>query len=311
MKLLYFLLCPLALLAQSPNMYEAGPDQPYGKLNPEAPPEVADYAPLIGVCDCSSVARKPDGSWGDTQAMTWTFKYILNGMGVQDETIKEDGSHSGSIRQFIADSSRWFVHYYTSSTPSTVLSVWEGNRKGDSIRLYNAQKAPNGMDGFYRITFRNMSEAGFNWVGEWVDTAETIVFPMWKIDCIKRTEATDRAKILEQAKAFSQAYMDKDTDGIMNMYTEDAKLFPVGRDVIDNRAAIRKYWTFSPDRANKFHKLTPTEITITGDFAHDHGFYEGINVNAAGEESTFNGKYLVVWQRVNGVWKMKLDMWHK
>jgi len=311
MKTLLLFLFPLTLLGQPTAIYQAGPDQPYGKLNPDAPKEVADYAPLIGLCDCNSTARNPDGSWAETQAMTWTFKYIMNGMAVQDETIKEDGSNSGSLRQYIADSSRWYVHYYTSKSPTTVLSVWEGNRQGDSIRLYKPQKAPNGMDGFYRITFRNISESGFNWLGEWVDTSETVVFPTWKIDCIKRDEATDKDKILTRARAFSQAYMDKDTDALMDFYTQDAKLLPAGRDIIEDRESIRRYWTFSPERANKYHKLTPIEIKIDGDFAHDHGYYEGINLNAQGEEIPFNGKYLVVWNRDNGVWRMQLDMWHK
>lgn len=312
MKLLLLLLIPAFCLGQIDKTYQANPDQPFGKLNPEAPKEVADYAPLIGICDCTSTVRNPDQSWGQPQAMTWTFKYIMNGTAVQDETIKEDGSHSGSIRQFIADSSKWYVHYYSNKSPTTQLSVWEGNRRGDSIRLYRPQKAPNGMDGYYRITFSDMSEAGFNWLGEWVDTTESIQFPTWKIACKKRTENSDREDILQQAKAFSQAYMDKNTEGIMAIYADNAKLFPPGdRPVIDQRADIQKYWTFSPDRQNKLHKLSPTEITITGDFAHDHGFYEGITIGPDGVESPFRGKYLVVWQRIDGKWKMILDMWHK
>ena len=92
--------------------YEPGPSQPFGAINPEAPKEVADFAPLIGTCDCESIARNNDQTWAEPQQMTWTFKYIMNGMAVQDETLKEDGGHSGSIRQFIADSSKWYNGMY-------------------------------------------------------------------------------------------------------------------------------------------------------------------------------------------------------
>lgn len=42
------------------------------------------------------------------------------------------------------------------------------------------------MDGFYKITFYDISEEGFKWLGEWVNTTETFSFPTWKIDCKKR-----------------------------------------------------------------------------------------------------------------------------
>ncbi|MEL6810686.1 MAG: hypothetical protein AAFP76_05080 [Bacteroidota bacterium] len=166
--------------------YAVSPTNPYGKLNPKAPPETGDFDPLIGLCDCISTKRNQDQSWAQPEKMTWRFKYIMNGMAVQDETAETGGRYSGSIRQFIADSSKWYVHYYSNNFPSTVLPAWEGGKRGDSIVLYREQKAPNGMDGSYRITFSNISEKGFKWAGEWVDTQEKIVYPTWTIDCVKR-----------------------------------------------------------------------------------------------------------------------------
>lgn len=166
--------------------YEPSDSNPYGKLNPEAPKQTGDYAPLIGLCRCKSVARVNQSTWADTVMMDWTFKYIMNGMGVQDMTLKEDGRHSGSIRQYNADSARWYVHYYASNTPTPTLSAWGGNltESGDMV-LYRPQKAPNGFDGFYKITFSNISEKGFNWSGEWVNENESIVYPTWRIFCSK------------------------------------------------------------------------------------------------------------------------------
>lgn len=117
--------------------------------------------------------------------MTWSFKYIMNGLAIQDETLKADGAHSGSIRQFNSDSSKWYVHYYSSSVIPVTLASWEGNKVQDKIILYRAQKAPNGFDGFYKITFYNMDETGYDWLGEWVNADETIRYPTWKIFCEK------------------------------------------------------------------------------------------------------------------------------
>lgn len=180
------LLFPISLFAQKMTNYSPSIENPYGLINPNAPKEVADYKKLIGICDCLSYRKDSDRKWGEPKKMTWTFKYILNGMAVQDETIKEDGNHTGSIRQFVADSAKWYVHWYSQNTPPTQLPTWKGNKQGDSIVLYKDQKAPNGMDGFSRLIFSEISNEGFTWNGVWTDTSESIEFPFWKIECKKR-----------------------------------------------------------------------------------------------------------------------------
>jgi hypothetical protein len=165
--------------------YDISKAHPFGQPNPEAPAQIKDYELMIGVCKCTSTTRKPDGSWNPSEEIIWKWKYIMNGTAVQDETLKPDGSHSGSIRQFIKDSSKWYVHWFSAKTTTTTLAVWEGKKKGNNIILYKAQKAPNGADGYFRLTFYDMSKLGYKWIGEWVDTTETVVFPTWKIDCVR------------------------------------------------------------------------------------------------------------------------------
>lgn len=184
------LLIPLLLVAsygfsQTSYIYEPNEKFPYGQPNPNAPRQVSDFEPMIGKSECESVTRKQDGTWNEPLEMFWTFKYIMNGYGVQDEALKADGGHSGSIRQYIGDSAQWYVHYYSNKTPSTTLGVWVGNKENDKIVLRKTQKAPNGMEGFYRLTFSDFKEDGYKWIGEWVSKDETIIYPTWKIDCTK------------------------------------------------------------------------------------------------------------------------------
>lgn len=180
---LFFIFISIAVYAQY--NYDASDAFPYGQANPNAPEQVKDFDALIGKCHCKSTTRKQDGTWNESENIIWTWKYIMNGTAVQDETLKPDGSHSGSIRQFITDSSKWYVHWYSSKKPTAKFPVWEGNKKDDKIILYKAQKAPNGMDGFYRLTFYNISKLGYKWIGEWVDKTEKIVYPTWEIECTK------------------------------------------------------------------------------------------------------------------------------
>ena len=190
MKTLICLALLLFASAANCQQYEFEPsnEHPFGRINPEAPAELADFDPLIGRCDCKSVARIDINNWADTLNMSWTFKYIMNGTAVQDETLKPDGVHSGSIRQYNADSSRWYVHYYSSGSPVANLPSWEGGKAEDgNIVLYREQNAPNGMEGFFKIIFSDITQKGFNWSGAWVNAEETIVYPTWLIFC-KRSD---------------------------------------------------------------------------------------------------------------------------
>ncbi|MGB0887436.1 MAG: hypothetical protein ACPGSL_04885 [Vicingaceae bacterium] len=166
--------------------YEVNKENPFGKLNPAATPKTAEFALLIGECKCKSQMRAPDKTWNEEVDVIWRWKYIMNGMAVQDETLKADGVHSGSIRQYNADSLKWYVHYYTSSNVPSSLPVWEGSKSEDGkIILYREQVAPNGTDGFLRLTFYNITNKGFNWISEWVNIDETFSYPTWKINCTK------------------------------------------------------------------------------------------------------------------------------
>ncbi|MBO6795236.1 MAG: hypothetical protein JJ895_15125 [Balneolaceae bacterium] len=167
--------------------YEPSTSHPFGQLNPKAPSEVGDFAPLIGESDCLSESRNQDGTWAEPMPMIWRWKYIMNGMAVQDETLKPDGIHSGSIRQFNADSAAWYVHYYSSSSAVPILPAWEGGKTDEqTITLYREQTAPNGIDGFFKIDFTDMTDDSFNWLGAWVSVDESFSYPTWKISCTKK-----------------------------------------------------------------------------------------------------------------------------
>lgn len=184
-KLIPLILLLQTTMASAQYEYAVSEKFPYGRVNPDAPKEVADYADLIGTCDCKSVSRIDQNTWADTVQMKWTYKYIMNGWGVQDETLKADGSHSGSIRQFNADSSSWYVHYFSSNAATPTLSSWTGGNQEGEIVLYKDQPAPNGTEGNFKITFQNISPKGFEWLGAWTTKDESFIYPTWKIFCIK------------------------------------------------------------------------------------------------------------------------------
>jgi len=188
-KLLTSILLATSVITFAQFDYDVSETNPYGKYNPKAPNQLLDYKDLIGTCNCESQSRKADGTWDEPVKMVWMWKYIMNGTAIQDETLKEDGKHSGSIRQFDLDSLKWKVHYYSSVSSPSKLPTWEGTKtKEQKIILYKEHNAPNGKEGFYRLTFYDISKEGFKWVGEWTDKDEKIIYPTWKIKCLKKPE---------------------------------------------------------------------------------------------------------------------------
>lgn len=184
-KILFFTLLCFTSCIYAQYEYEPSKINPFGQANPNAPEQILDFEPMIGECDCLSESRNPDGTWGNKTKMKWRFKYIMNGMAIQDETLKEDGKHSGSIRQYNKDSLKWYVHYYASNSVMKTLPSWEGIKHNNKIVLYRDQKAPNGLEGYFRLTFYDISKKGYKWIGEWVDKDEKKVYPTWKIECKK------------------------------------------------------------------------------------------------------------------------------
>lgn len=312
MKSLLSFLLLFSFLGFSQNDYSVSDTNPHGLPNPKAPKQIKDYEGLIGKCNCKSISRKQDQTWADSVDMTWEWKYVMNGMAVQDETIKADGKHSGSIRQFIADSSKWYVHYYSTSSPSTSLPTWEGGKtENGNIVLYRDSTAPNGTKGWYRLTFYDINDLGYKWVGEWTDKTETTTFTTWKIDCKKeKNTKTDLEVINDNISAFSKAYMDGDIDELVSMYTDDGKIFPNNLKIMVGKTDLKSYWTIPKDVKISHHKVTPTEIKIENDIAYDYGYYEGKTLTKNKKEVSWQGKYIIVWKKIDDQWKIYLDIWN-
>lgn len=313
--LLTFTVLVFSMTVNAQFNYEPSAEYPYGLPNPEAPEELLDFAPLIGECNCKSETRGPDGNWNAPVDMVWRFKYIMNGMAVQDETFKSDGSYAGSIRQFIQDSTKWYVHYYSSGGPTPVLPAWEGNKtENGDIVLYRDQTAPNGMEGDYRIVFSDISDNSFNWLGAWVSKDRSIEYPTWKISCIKtayENRTKDKELVLAQAARFSEVYMAGNYEELANIYTKDGKIFPGGTPILMGREQIIDRFKIREGSRLIHHQIVPEEINFIGNYAYDYGYYEGKTQHSNSEITSFKGKYVVVWQKVDDTWKMYLDIWNR
>jgi len=125
-----------------------------------------------------------------------------------------------------------------------------------------------------------------------------------------QTAAADRAAIDQLGREFSAAYIRGDADAMANLYTADAVIFPERSGRITGREPIKRYWTLGPGRRVTRHVLTPERIVVDGDHAYDYGTFEIAGERDGTAWGPFRGKYLVVWRRDKGSWRMQLDMWN-
>lgn len=117
------------------------------------------------------------------------------------------------------------------------------------------------------------------------------------------------AAIKEQVKKFSNYLMTDQRDEVVKMYTSDAKIFPEKTDILEG-GELSNYW--NPENRSwktTYHIVTPLEIKVVGDEAYDYGYYEGKSSNGD-RSSSWKGKYVIVWKKIDGEWKIYLDIWN-
>ena len=119
----------------------------------------------------------------------------------------------------------------------------------------------------------------------------------------------DIDQIIENTKKFSKYVMNSNYEMIASSYTQDAKIFPNNTLILEGKAIIR-YWTLPDGVSTPYHKITQSEITVINNTAYDYGYYEGKTKHKDGRISSWKGKYVIVWKKDNGQWKIHLDIWN-
>ena len=159
-----------------PIEYEPNPAFPYGRLNPQAPPETAQFAFMIGEFDCvDEIINPQDGKWIKFPAI-WNAKYFLNGHGIQDQYWSPQFSTS-NIRIFDAKEKKWKVTFFR--MPGYNSGIWSGIKEDNNLVMRQGTNEKG-----TRLTFSNITKAGFEWVGESMSGGKANAF--WKSSCKRR-----------------------------------------------------------------------------------------------------------------------------
>lgn len=127
------------------------------------------------------------------------------------------------------------------------------------------------------------------------------------------TPAVDQAAIGAKIDSLNTVYIgavgSRDTTALVNLYTDDAHMMPANMARADGHDAIHKSWAgvlAMPGLDLKFTSNTKV-VSEAGDMAVDLGTYTFAANGPKGKPMTDNGKYVTVWKKVNGEWKILVD----
>lgn len=147
-------------------------DKEYGNPNPKAPPELSQFAFIIGKWRCDARLKGEDGTWQPYQA-TWVGRYILDGYVIADEYRMTDQAGElivlgMNLRSYSVEKKTWIMRWLDATR-----SFWVelGPEKLGGVRVTPKTITFNLIDAFApdalsRVTFSNISGSHFTWSGE-------------------------------------------------------------------------------------------------------------------------------------------------
>jgi ketosteroid isomerase-like protein len=96
-----------------------------------------------------------------------------------------------------------------------------------------------------------------------------------------------------------------DALGTAGHYSDDAQILPPRHPPIEGKPAIAAFFQANIDKYISFGNDTTWSV-VKGDIAIEQGIYNIRNVRVG--ENVEAGKYIRVWKKVNGAWKLYRDM---
>jgi uncharacterized protein (TIGR02246 family) len=125
--------------------------------------------------------------------------------------------------------------------------------------------------------------------------------------------ATPAAAQKSQIEAVNAKWMELfnkgDFAGIAELYTADAIAFPPGSAIVKGKAAIGAMWKGLAEQAGNPKVVTLDVKRLGPAAAREIGTFSLTTKGPSPKE--ISGKYLVVWERVRGQWKLAADIWNE
>ncbi len=115
-----------------------------------------------------------------------------------------------------------------------------------------------------------------------------------------------RTDIAAVNRTFQEAARKRDVDRIAGLYTTDAMVMPPDAPFVKGRESIKQFWSFAIQQMGvQDVQLNTRELEVVGDTAYEVG--EAVLTLPSGAATA---KYLVVWKKIDGQWRLHRDIWN-
>jgi uncharacterized protein (TIGR02246 family) len=107
-------------------------------------------------------------------------------------------------------------------------------------------------------------------------------------------------------KYFIDAAPKGDAALLAGVYTDDAVAYPANSEPVRGRAALQAMWKSVFEAGIAGFELKTEEVESAGDLAWETGTYA---MKLKDGKVADRGKYVVIWKRIGGEWKLHRDIW--
>ena len=108
-------------------------------------------------------------------------------------------------------------------------------------------------------------------------------------------------------EAFMAVYKEGDAAGMAALYTEGGQVLPPGGDFVAGHEAIEAFWGALMDMGIEEVNLETGEVEGHGDTAIEVSTFTLLGPE---EQVLDKGKYIVIWKREDGEWKLHRDIFN-
>ncbi len=125
-------------------------------------------------------------------------------------------------------------------------------------------------------------------------------------------EADMKAKFNELNKKFSKMMLDNDLEGMLSYYSENPISMPSYQPMLRSLDAMRESHKQQHEMGMKItaFEITATDVIVEGNIAVEIGTYTISMEMAEMGAMDDHGKYMNVWEKQGGDWKLRADMWN-
>ncbi len=120
--------------------------------------------------------------------------------------------------------------------------------------------------------------------------------------------SADAEAILQLEREWSRRLKTKDVDWIVDLFATNGRQFPPGNEAVVGRDALRAAWEQLANTEGLEISWEPSEahVSSAGDMAYDFG----TATIRAPDGRLLGAKYVVVWVREEGKWKVAADIFN-